>query len=270
MTRIAIIATLVLPFVLCGCAEDPILKLSDDLEELDLNTRLAAVRTLRDLDDDRAIELLAEALESDEDLVDAAGNALAHKGRALTTDDKPDKVNEALTRIMNNTHLEQPPRAKAAWALGEIGDRESIPSLKSTRSAKDAKGVAVADVRTQAVQALQKIGFYTKGRASALDANGEVLDVALDGTPALEQPTAPTGVPPAEEEEEEAEAAEEETAPEEEAMEEATEEATEEVEPSEAPAPESTEAETEPEPVGTEEDASPEETAPAEGTAEPT
>ncbi|MFQ5808993.1 MAG: HEAT repeat domain-containing protein [Armatimonadota bacterium] len=207
MTRIAVAAVLAASFLICGCAEDPIPKLSDELEELDLDRRLIAVARLRVLDDDRAIELLAEALESDEELVDAAGEALAEKGRKLRTDDKPDKVNEALTRIMKNSHLEQPPRAKAAWALGEIGDRESIAALKGARSANDAKGVAASDVRTQATQALQKLGYYTRGRAPAMDEDGEVPDRALDGTPDLEQATEPTAMPEPEE------ATDEETAP---------------------------------------------------------
>gem|GEM_PF-2447133 len=232
MTRIVLAAVLALPFVVCGCAEDPILRLSDDLEELDLNTRLTAVAALRDLDDDRAIELLAEALESDEELIDATGNSLAYKGRKLKTDDKPDKVNEALTRIMNNTHLEGPPRAKAAWALGEIADRESIPALKGATSANDAKGVAASDVRTQATEALEKLGYNTRGRAPAMSADGEVPDSDLDGTPELPLPTAPMPKPEAEEEE----ATE---------GEEGAEEATDEEAPSETPAPEAGEAEEE-------------------------
>jgi HEAT repeat protein len=186
-------------FLIGGCAEDPIPKLSDELEELVLDRRLIAVARLRDLDDDRAIELLAEALESDEELVDAAGDALAYKGCQLRTDEKPDKVNEALTRIMNNAHLEQPPRAKAAWALGEIGDRESIPSLKGAKSANDAKGVAAGDVRKQATQALEKLGYNTGGRARAMAEDGTVPDRDLDGTPDLEQATEPTAMPEPEE-----------------------------------------------------------------------
>jgi len=147
---------------------------------------------------------------------------------------------------MNNTHLEEMPRAKAAWALGEIGDRESIPALKGAKSANDAKGVAVADVRTQATEALQKLGYTAMGRSRAMTTEGEVPDADLDGTPDLEQSTEPVPEPEAEEEEEAAQA--------EEGAQEATDE--------EAPAPEAAESAEEQAPEGAEETAG-DETAPA-------
>ncbi|MFQ6098191.1 MAG: HEAT repeat domain-containing protein [Armatimonadota bacterium] len=163
---------------LTGCKRDPIEDLSDQLESLKLEERLAAIEELKNFavetEDERAIELLIEALETDEDVTEQAGNALVVVGRALKDPkEKPDKVPELLARTLANSHLESAVRAKAAWALGEIGDREAIPALKAGKSAVDAKGAAAGDVRTASAIALEKLGYTTKASDWEIPPGGE-------------------------------------------------------------------------------------------------
>ncbi len=167
--------------LLAGCLEEELRNLSDELEEIELERRLAAVERLREIDDDRAIELLVEALEGDEELIDPAGDALAYMGRWLKTDEEPDKVNEMVEQALKDTHLEEMVRAKAAWILGEIGDRESIPALKGFTA--DAQAQVKADV----IEALRKLGYYTDGAPLAMNDDGSIKPDAFDGTPEPEE-----------------------------------------------------------------------------------
>jgi len=163
--------------LLSGCLEEQLRDLSDQLDSLRLKQRLVAVERLKQIDDDRANELLVQALQSDEELIDAAGNALAYKGRKLKTNEKPDKVNELVEQTLKDTYLEEMVRAKAAWILGEIGDRESIPALKGF----------TADVQVQVaantIEALKKLGYNTDGTNFAMADDGTIKHGAFDGTP---------------------------------------------------------------------------------------
>jgi hypothetical protein len=163
--------------LLAGCLEEELRDLSDDLEALELEERLNAVERLKQIEDDRAVELLVEALEGDEELIDAAGNALAYMGRRMKTDEEPDKVNEMVEQTLKDTHLEEMVRAKAAWTLGEIGDRESIATLKGFTL--DAQ----VQVKANDVEALKKLGYYSDGAAFAMNDDGTIKKGAFDGTP---------------------------------------------------------------------------------------
>lgn len=176
-----LLGLLICPMLMGGCLEEELRDLSDDLESLDLEVRLAAVNRLKEIDDDRADELLVEALESDEELIDAAGNVLAYKGRLYKTDEKPDKINELVEQTLKDTHLEEMVRAKAAWILGEIGDRESIPALKGFT------GDGKAQVAANTVEALKKLGYNTDGVAFAMADDGTIKPGAFDGTPEPEE-----------------------------------------------------------------------------------
>jgi len=138
---------------LSGCAEDPFDRLSDQLGGRNIESRLAAIQELKLLRDERAIDLLVHALE-DPDVINEAAEALVYKGIKTKTPKKDDPVIEAVTREMKATHLEPYTRAKAAWILGQIGDREAIPALKA--AAVDANAL----VKARAMDSLKQLGYY--------------------------------------------------------------------------------------------------------------
>lgn len=156
-----ILSALALGIVLCmaGCAVDPMDKLSQDLDSEDVTVRQQAVLALANLKDDRAVDALVDVLQGDEELCDIAGVALVKKGREVPEKKKPNPVVEAVGRVAGNTHLLEKTRARACWTLGEIGDREAVPRLKGLT------GDAMPAVAEQAKIALEKLGYYTQGRA---------------------------------------------------------------------------------------------------------
>lgn len=151
-----------------GCSIDPMPRLNERIEAEDLQTRLAAVVELANLDDLRAMPALTEVFEGDDELIDLAAVALVKKGRELKTDEKPDPIIEGIAALANNVHLPERVRARATWMLGEIGDREAIPALKTAAAAKLGSGHPATFVRTQATQALEKLGDKEDGRAFEL------------------------------------------------------------------------------------------------------
>lgn len=164
--RVLSLATAAILLVLCstGCALDPMERLVEDIESEDLKTRETAVIRLANLDDPRALVALSEVFEDDEELMDMAAVALVKKGRELKTDEKPDPIIEGIAALANNVHLPERVRARASWMLGEIGDREAIPALKTAASAKLGSGHPATFVRTQANEALEKLGNKSAGR----------------------------------------------------------------------------------------------------------
>ncbi|MCD6361778.1 MAG: HEAT repeat domain-containing protein [Armatimonadetes bacterium] len=151
-----------------GCAIDPMPRLNEQIQAEDVQTRLQAVVRLANLDDPRAVPALTDVFESDDELMDLAAVALVKKGRELKTDEKPDPIIDGIAALANNVHLPERVRARAAWMLGEIGDREAIPALKSAAGAKLGSGYPATHVRTQASQALEKLGYNENGRAFEL------------------------------------------------------------------------------------------------------
>ena len=165
--RVLSLATAAILVVLCstGCAIDPMERLVEDIEAEDLQKRETAVIRLANLDDPRALVALSEVFEDDEELMDMAAVALVKKGRELKTDEKPDPIIEGIASLGNNVHLPERVRARAVWMLGEIGDREAIPALKTAKSATLGSGHAATFARTQAGEALEKLGHSDVGRA---------------------------------------------------------------------------------------------------------
>jgi len=147
-----------------GCAIDPMERLSEDIKSEDLQKREAAVIRLANLDDPRALPALSDVFENDEELMDMAAVALVKKGRELKTPEKPDAIIEGIAALANNVHLPERVRARATWILGEIGDREAIPALKTAAGAKLGSGYPATFVRTQANEALEKLGNKSVGR----------------------------------------------------------------------------------------------------------
>lgn len=183
-----------------GCALDPMERLSEDTDSPDAAVRTAAVLELANLRDDRAIEALVEVLESDEEIFDMAGVALVKQGRETITKRKPDPVIAMVAGVMNNIHLPQGNRARAAWVLGEVGDREAIPALRTGAGAKDPAAADALHVQAQAKLALKKLGDASEGAPFEL-AMGMFQGGRVDVLPEVE-PVAP----PEEEDEEEDEA----------------------------------------------------------------
>jgi hypothetical protein len=66
---------------------------------------------------------------------------------------------------LKNVHLPMGRRCRAAWILGEIGDREAIPTLRAGSEALDAAGAVAQPVRDQAIAARKKLGDNSEGVA---------------------------------------------------------------------------------------------------------
>ncbi|MEA3400668.1 MAG: hypothetical protein U9R79_05415 [Armatimonadota bacterium] len=174
--------TLTVVMLAGGCAVDPMVRLNEDIEAEDVGVRRSAVLELANLDDPRAIMALNEVFEDDDELRGMAAVALVKKGREETTERKPDPIIEGIAALANNVHLSQPVRARAAWVLGEIGDREAIPALKTASSAKTVAGAAAELVREQANEALEKLGYKETGLAFEIPM-GTLADQTLSTLP---------------------------------------------------------------------------------------
>lgn len=153
--------------LLGGCAVDPMEQLSTDIRSQDVTTKKKAIQQLANLQDPRATEELLGVLERDKDLAGLAAVALVKKGRELKekqiNGDQTNTVVEEVAAIMNNAHLSQQIRARAAWTLGEIGSRQAVtPLLTGTKALVGATPAKL--VRQSATQALEKLGYYAEGR----------------------------------------------------------------------------------------------------------
>lgn len=163
--RVLMLAALAL-VVLGGCSVDPMEKLTEDIKSQDRSVRARAVTTLANLNDDRSIEALVDVLESDDELCDMAGVALVKKGREVNESDpkKPNPVVDEVAKVLNNAHLSQPFRGRAAWVLGEIGDRRAIAPLQTAQGGAKVGEKPALVVREMAKQGLEKLGFMSVGR----------------------------------------------------------------------------------------------------------
>lgn len=181
-----------------GCALDPMERLSEDIDSMDANVRKQAVLELANLDDERAIEALVEVLESDEEVFDMAGVALVKQGRENVTEEKPDPVLTMVAGVMKNVHLPVGNRARAAWVLGEIGDREAVAHLRAGAGALLANGQAAVPVQDQAKLSLKKLGDASDGAPYEI-----AMDTFKKGEPVESLPEVPPVAPPEVEEEDE-------------------------------------------------------------------
>lgn len=176
------LAGLMMLTALFGCGIDPMDRLYEQIDSEDVQVRRSAVLTLANLDDQRTTLALIEVLEDDEELRDMAAVGLLKKGREQVTPDKPDPIIEGLSGLMNNVHHSQPVRARGAWILGEIGDREAIPALKTASGARLRNEDPATLVREQANIALEKLGHKDTGRAFEIPM-GSLADQQLESLP---------------------------------------------------------------------------------------
>ena len=237
----ALLVILAGALLFAGCGFDPMERLTEDMKSQDSIKRYQAVNGLAKLDDQRAVDALIQALDSDDTKIyapakyaqkaapgaekaaenaaekgtekaaekgadkaaekaaekpgekaatdksatetetplaapvsaankdltigDMAGVALVKKGLERTTKQKPDPLLDAIAKVMGNLHTSEANRARAAWVLGEIGDRMAIPALKGAGLAMTAAATDALLVRQAAQEALEKLGFDTAGRA---------------------------------------------------------------------------------------------------------
>jgi len=148
----------VLGLALAGCGLDPMERLGQAIVSPDLATRKEAVLQLANLNDTRAVKKLVDALQSDEQIADLVGVALVKKGRAQLTRPRENSVVKQVAEVMKAAYVLPALRARAAWTLGEIGDRRAIPDLKAMLVEADPTLVA------EATHALEKLGYMSKGR----------------------------------------------------------------------------------------------------------
>jgi|LSQX01.2.fsa_nt_gb HEAT repeat protein len=194
-STLALAALAVLALLMSGCGLDPMERLNEDIEAEDIQIRKAAVLTLANLDHQRAVVALSEVFEDDDELRDMAAVALVKKGREQVTDEKPDPIIDGIAALANNIHLSEDVRARAAWILGEIGDREAITALKTATGAKTGSGAVAQLVRDHATQALEKLGYQEVGRELEM-ALGSLEDQTLTVIP-LPEPLVPEAEEPA-------------------------------------------------------------------------
>ena len=187
--RILILPALLL-LLLAGCSVDPMERLTEDIKSQDVEKRRAAVLALANLDDTRALDSLIDVVSSDDELCDMAGVALVKKGREVDEPDpkKPNPVIDEVAKVLNNAHLAETFRARAAWAIGEIGDRRGIPALQAGQGALTGAKPATL-VRDTSKSALEKLGFFPVGRKfdipmGSLEGPREVLPEAPPLAPA--------------------------------------------------------------------------------------
>jgi HEAT repeat protein len=156
---------------LAGCSIDPMERLTEDIKSQDKAVRERAVLTLANLDDDRTVETLVDVLSSDDELYNQAGVALVKKGRAVEEPDpkKPNPVVDEVVKVLNNAHLSQEFRGRAAWVLGEIGDRRAIPALSGASTGALVGEKPAQMVRDVSLDALKKLGAVSDGMTFDFD-----------------------------------------------------------------------------------------------------
>lgn len=151
-----LVAMLAALLALGGCGLDVMETLGQEIDSPNVQTRKAAVLELANLRDSRAVKKLVDTLEADQDIYDLAAVALVKKGREAMAKPKENPVVKQVAEIMTSPHVGQEFRARAAWVLGEIGDRRAIADLKGVAGGGDSLGL-------EGTRALEKLGYMSQG-----------------------------------------------------------------------------------------------------------
>jgi len=141
---------------LVGCGLDVMETLGQEIDSPKPEIRKAAVLQLANLRDSRAVKELVDALEADQDVYGLAAVALVKKGREAMRRAKENPVVKQVAEVMTSPHVGLDFRARAAWVLGEIGDRRAIGDLKGVAGAGDSLGL-------ECTRALEKLGYKSQG-----------------------------------------------------------------------------------------------------------
>ncbi len=158
--------------MVAGCAIDPMEQLAVDIQSQDVTKRKQAIIAMANLNDQRATEELLGLLEKDDELLDVVAVALVKKGREIEQRNlQVNTIVEAVGKILGNAHLAEPFRARAAWTLGEIGSRQAVSVLLTGTLALIGAAPA-AYVREYSRQGLEKLGYYSEGRAYEVPMGG--------------------------------------------------------------------------------------------------
>jgi HEAT repeat protein len=123
-----------------GCAIDPLPELQDGLEDKHPEVRVRAIEGLLALSADRSFAPLLKRLEVEDDpeVLTRLKVAAVVAGRRCTVESlqssflMPKRLSTALTcDSVQKAQLEDDTKAALTWVLGELGDRDAIPTLRT-------------------------------------------------------------------------------------------------------------------------------------------
>ncbi len=180
------IAVVLIAVFLAGCSVDRVGVLEDVMDRpLSAETeeaQRAAIAELGTLKHERPLTLLIEALSGE--WLEEAGNELVYRGRRWDrkhpdvpkTDVNP--VYAALGDVAKSQHIDWQIRAKATWAIGEIG-AVGLNARRAKPFIEAAYAVNSAVVAEEMSMALDKIGVTStnsEGEGPELLRDGETVD----------------------------------------------------------------------------------------------
>ena len=150
------LALILLFFIACG--ESTIHTLALQLKDENSKMRAAAATQLGEVGGERAVSLLIDVLEKgdEKEVIDAVIGALVKIGKPAVLPLSTYMQGKRSSYLVEYKY----PRMRAAWALGEIGDRTAIKALKYMLADISPTGSPESVVVNAATKALEKLGYY--------------------------------------------------------------------------------------------------------------
>jgi HEAT repeat protein/beta-lactamase regulating signal transducer with metallopeptidase domain len=139
-------------------------------EDTDPRVREAAAHSLGEIDDSRAVPALLEALRAEK-----APNVKVQIVKALGEIDDPSAV-QGIAAVVKDPSIQV--RRAAAWALGEIEDPSAVPALTSMVRDEDAE---VRKYVASALSDIENANAFDALTILAKDVDAEVRQHAIDG-----------------------------------------------------------------------------------------